>query len=69
MLVLGRKVGETLTLTVPPSTESQTIVVCLVEAQDSRFGKGKIGVVASEEVLILRTELLEKGGEDNAKVG
>lgn len=66
MLVLSRKVGEEIVITVPPSAAPQTIVVRQVEVRNDR---GRIGVTAERTVSVHRREVYEdiqrqsKGGK------
>lgn len=60
MLVLTRKPGEYIRITVPPSHEPTEIAVCLVAA---RAGNSRIGFIAPRSSVIGREELY-----DNAPV-
>lgn len=65
MLALGRKEGETVTITVPPSAEPVVIVVEVVRVKRTQGGgKAVIGFESQHECEILRSELL---GGDHGK--
>lgn len=56
MLVLTRRNGEAVTITVPPSEEQQTIEVrCLIKQSNQH----RLGFQAAEQIKISRNELLE----------
>ena len=55
MLVLSRKIGEGVVITVPPSTETRTIRVSLADILGRR---GSFGVEAERDIRIHRDELL-----------
>lgn len=57
-LVLRRKQGESVTITVPPSTMPTVIVVRVVDEDHNRMA-----FIAPPEVTILRSELVNEGGE------
>lgn len=57
MLVLNRKSGETVTVTVPPSSEPTRVQVTLV---DIRHGKARIGFAAPKSVAIHRQEVQDQ---------
>lgn len=57
MLVLERKVNQSIVIQIPPSNTPQEIVVTLCQA--SR-GRGKIGTKANKDIKIVRDELLDK---------
>ena len=52
MLVLTRKVGERLILTIPPSTEPRDVEIILVEAR--KCGRARIGIEADRTMGITR---------------
>lgn len=54
LLVLSRKVSEGITITVPPSTETQTILLKLVEI---RGDKSRIGIDADRSIAVHRDEI------------
>ena len=58
MLVLARKVNDTLDMIVPPSTKPTKITVIIVEVKQSRT---RLGIEAPKEVAIIRSELLAGG--------
>lgn len=65
MLVLQRKVGEEVVLTVAPSKDATTIVVKLMEIRSKALAK--IGLEAPPTVSILRAELVNpKPKEDKS---
>ena len=55
MLVLARRLNESVEIRVPPSKQEQVIRVF---ALDSTYDKIRIGFDAPKEILILRTELV-----------
>lgn len=63
-LVLTRKEGEQLRLTVAPSTDPQKLLQHLIRdgitinVAEARHGAASIGIEAPREVLVLRDELL-----------
>ena len=58
MLMLSRLMGEEIKITVPPSQETQEIVIRVVEIRNKV--KARLGFTADKSVVIMRTELLEK---------
>jgi sRNA-binding carbon storage regulator CsrA len=54
MLVLSRLCGERIVVTVPPSPQPQTVIVCVV---DTNRGKARIGFEASRDVCVDREEV------------
>ena len=56
MLVLTRRPGESLVLTLPDDLGIEPITVTVLE-------NGKIGIEAPDEVGIIRAELLDEAGE------
>ena len=64
MLVMSRKPQQSFTIKVPPQVEPSTIVVKIISNSKSQT---RVGVEASDEVVILRTEVLDKDLAD-AKV-
>lgn len=57
-LVLSRKTGESITIQVPPSPHWQEVVV--VFAEQCHPGKVRLATQAEPEVMIDRTEILER---------
>lgn len=57
MLVLSRKKSERIMVSVPPSTEPQTIEVVVT---DIRGDKAKIGLKANADVVIHRQEVYDE---------
>ena len=57
MLVLERKINQSIVIQVPPSSTPQDIVVTLCQASP---GRGKIGTKANNDIKILRSELLDR---------
>lgn len=60
MLVLERKLTETVRLFVPPSDKTQTIEVSLEKING--FTGARLGFEAAKEVRIVRAELADKEG-------
>lgn len=60
MLVLSRRPGEFVTVTVPPSKEAQTIGVCLVNSSGCR---ARLGFLAAKSVSIGRDNMVDGGAE------
>lgn len=54
MLVLSRRAGEDLIITVPPSAEPQRITVCVVKILSDKV---RLGCTASREVTVNRGEI------------
>lgn len=57
MLVLSRKVNESIQITVPPSADSQAITVVLTEI---RGDKVRIGFDADQSIMIHRDEIQDR---------
>mgnify|MGYP005637964793 CR=1 FL=1 len=55
MLMVGRKLGEGITITVPPSDKEQVIHVAAHQIRTTRI---KLAIQASDSVKILRDELI-----------
>ena len=56
MLILGRSVGDVVSITIPPSTKPQTIEI---EVTLIRGGLTKLGFTADPAIKIHRREILE----------
>lgn len=54
MLCIGRRVGEEVIITIPPSAEKREIRVMLVESQAH---KARLGFVADRDIVIDRDEI------------
>lgn len=67
MLVLSRRVGEEIILTIPPSTEERRVTMKVVEYR--RGDKVRIGVSAPDEIEVDRAEVRAEKDAEPRKVG
>jgi len=60
MLILSRKLGESIIITIPPSTETRNIKLTYVGERGISI---RLGFEASKDIIILREELYEPGNQ------
>ena len=58
MLILGRAVGESIVITVPPSAQEEVITVHLLEIKSKLVAR--IGVMAKRSIAVHRQEVQEE---------
>lgn len=66
MLVLNRKEGQAIVITVPPSTVERQVVVTAV---DTRHDRVRIGFTAGEDIKIHREEVQQAIDRDGGRDG
>lgn len=71
MLILKRRLNESVQITVPPSDREQTITVTIADwaRTNNRVVGAKLGFTADKSIIFMRSELLQKGQDDAGPQG
>lgn len=69
MLILSRKEGEDIILTIPPSDKERRVTVKVIKKQEWRGDKVRIGVSAPDEIEVDRAEVRARKDTEPRKVG